>query len=158
MLVLLLMNKQDLNRQERECNQIKMVKIWTREEWANRPIELIWKEGCLFCDVEMQKKYIVWSWKYWELKLNKYPYTCDKYHLLAIPRKHYELSTDVPKHEWEEMTKIHVFAKEYFGELEYFSLTRESFGWRSLKHLHIHFIRWKISAWDIVKSINSFEK
>lgn len=131
------------------------MKLEPREAWADREVNLYWKLDCLFCDRENQKDYIVWSWKYWEIKVNKYPYTWDKYHLLAIPKAHYELSIDIPKYEWDEMYEIHKFVNEYFGNAEYFSMTRETFWSRSLKHLHIHFIKWDSPAQSFVDMIKN---
>lgn len=130
-----------------------MLKTWTREEWRNRPVDLIGQDDCPFCDEKRDAKYILWKWKFWYVKLNKYPYTWNKYHVMVMPIDHYEFSHEVPSENWQEMPKVDAFLKEYFDGHEYFSFTRESFGNRSIKHLHKHVIYWEISPWAIIDTL-----
>ena len=152
------MNKQDWNKQGNECNYEIMVKLGTREEWGKRPADLIGKIGCPLCDLEEQKPYILWKGDYWFIIINKYPYTQDRFHIMAAPIEHLEFSHELPEICYTEMKKVHDFVKKYFEWKEYFSFTRESFWDRSLTHLHMHFLPGKLSPRKIMESIKEQEK
>jgi diadenosine tetraphosphate (Ap4A) HIT family hydrolase len=42
------------------------------------------------------------------------------------------------------MKDIYKFVKNFFWDEHYFSCTRESMGWRSIEHFHMHFIPWRL--------------
>ncbi len=132
------------------------MELGTREEWNKRPVDLISDDWCHFCDEWLDERYTIWEWEFWRILVNKYPYTWDIFHILLVPKKHYEKSTDVPSDEWKEISKAHKFIEWYFGDLDYFSFTRETFWSRSLKHLHIHFIRWNSPAKRIIDMIKNY--
>lgn len=126
-----------------------MVHIWTREEYYKRKweVDIYWKDNCPFCDMENQKDQKVWEWKYWYISHNKFPYSGNEKHIMAIPYEHKCFSTDLSDDELLEMKEIYKFAKEFFWEDNYFSCTRETMGNRSIEHYHMHFVpgrlQWK---------------
>jgi len=120
-----------------------MVKIGTREEYLHLLNGRIFlgKEDCPFCNKENMKDDIVWEGKNWIIVHNKYPYTGNDRHIVAIPREHKVFSSDITPEEFMELHEVHKSAKEYFGENNYFSFTRETLSnARSVEHYHIHFI------------------
>lgn len=101
----------------------------------------IGKEDCPFCKKSTEeKKLILWEWKYWKIIHNKYPYNWLKNHLLVVPYKHKEHTKDLSKTEFWELKEIEVFMKKYYGEKNYFSFIRQSNWWKSIKHLHYHYL------------------
>ena len=129
------------------------MKFGTREEWDKRPEKLIWKNNCNFCNTEKISDYILWEWSFWNVIVNKNPYTWDARHIMAVPIEHLELWTEIPGEAWAEMLDVHRFVKKYFWEDDYFSFTRETFSNRSLKHYHTHFLPWKMSQQPIIDQL-----
>lgn len=129
------------------------MKFKTRDEWSKRQEVLIWRKNCPFCKELREEEYIIWKWKYWYVKQNKYPYTKNNFHVMIIPIEHYEFSHEIPNVNWNEMKEVHTFLESYFKNKEYFSFTRETFWNRSIKHLHMHIIHGKISPWVIMKTL-----
>lgn len=130
-----------------------MVKIWTREEYEkvlwNRGF--LWKDDCPFCDLEKKKDYTIWMGKYWALLHSKYSYTGDDRHIIAIPLVHKKLFVELDDNELLELKDVHNQVKEFFGEKNYFSCTRETLSdgtrdARSVEHMHIHFIPGKLQG------------
>lgn len=147
------MNKQNLNKLVNQW-QVSM-KFGTREEWENRPEKLIWKNNCPFCEHENLKDFILWTWKYWYVIENKYPYTGDNRHLLLIPKNHCETSTEIPAQVWSELQEAHTFIKNFYWSSEYFSFKRETFWERSIKHYHMHFLPWVITVQPIIQQLKN---
>lgn len=121
--------------------------IWdSRVRW-NPPI---WKENCPFCNfIEDEKNLIIWEWKYWNIRHNKYPYNWNNKHLLVIPKSHKEHTKDLSKAEFSELKEISKFMDEYYKDENYFSFIRESSWWKSIKHLHYHYITWVLYSSDM---------
>lgn len=120
-----------------------MEKLLTREEYHKKKWKKIYgKEDCPFCS----DKEIIWEWKFRNIVRNTAPYTWDINHLMAIPKAHKQFSVDLSEEEFLEFRKVQLFVKEYFWEKHYFSATRETMGNRSVEHLHIHFIPWKLQG------------
>ncbi|PID84180.1 hypothetical protein CSB09_02325 [Candidatus Gracilibacteria bacterium] len=65
---------------------------------------------------------------------------------MAVPKRHCIYSTDLTQEEHAELMAVQKFAKEFFGEENYFSFTRETMGSRSVEHLHIHFLVGKLQG------------
>ncbi len=63
---------------------------------------------------------------------------------MALPKIHKKTSLELTGEEFLDLANVHRFMKEYFGEEEYFSFTRETMGLRSVEHLHIHFLVGKL--------------
>jgi diadenosine tetraphosphate (Ap4A) HIT family hydrolase len=59
---------------------------------------------------------------------------------MAIPFEHKKFSYELTHDEIGELPEIYTFMKEYFGEIPYFSCTRETLSNRSVEHYHMHFI------------------
>lgn len=131
-----------------------MVQIWTREEYYKRKgdVGIYWKDNCPFCDRENQKWQIVWQWKNWIILHNMFPYSWTEKHIMAVPYEHKLYSTDLSDEELLEMKDIYKFVKEYFWDENYFSATRESIGNRSVEHIHMHFIPWKLQ-WKYLRKM-----
>ena len=130
-----------------------------RELWDNRPKskKLIWKEGCMFCINEWEEKqYIIKETKYWSIRYNKYPYYWNKEHLMVIPRRHVEYTYKLNKEELKDFKEVELFMLEYYKWKEYYSFIRQTMKWRSIKHLHYHYITGHISYTekDWIKNLN----
>jgi diadenosine tetraphosphate (Ap4A) HIT family hydrolase len=59
---------------------------------------------------------------------------------MATPYEHKAFFHDLTSDEISELKDIHAFMKQYFGNKEYFSSTRETLANRSVEHYHMHFI------------------
>ena len=126
------------------------MKLYSREKWQKDAPRDLWKSKCPFCEIDQQQEeYIVWEWQDWYIANNKFPYLGIKEHIMAIPKKHICESADISPEAYWEMSQIHIFVKKFFWEKHYFSFTRETFGNRSLEHLHIHFLPWVIYGGDV---------
>jgi len=121
-----------------------MSRIGTRKEYHDQ----IWdgvmgKENCPFCDTEKTKNTLIHEMKYWKIILNKYPYSGQENHLMAVPIRHVQFVGGLHDEEFLELPKVHEFIRKFFEkqwEQDYFSATRETMGNRSVEHYHMHFL------------------
>lgn len=126
------------------------MKLYKRENWIWHSPEDLGASSCVFCQkAESEKEYILWQWYYWFIVHNKYPYLWLEEHIMAIPLNHYKLSHEIPPEAYAEMSKVHSFIKDFYWDRQYFSFTRETFGDRSLEHLHMHFLPWIVYSKEI---------
>ena len=121
-----------------------MSKIAIRAEYHDKIwYSVIGEENCPFCNPEETKNTLVETFDYWKIILNKYPYSGQENHLMAVPIRHVQFVEEISDEEFAELPKIHKFMKEFYkeaGEKDYFSATRETMGNRSIEHYHMHFI------------------
>ena len=59
---------------------------------------------------------------------------------MLIPIRHARFSHEITHTEYGELQESYDFIKKFYNEDSYFSFTRESFGERSVEHVHTHFI------------------
>ena len=124
-----------------------MVNIWTRSEYHNKKWkDIYWEEDCPFCQPKDQKWHTCWEGKYWYILHNLYPYSWNDRHLMAVPYKHKKVFLELDDTEILELREIHEFVKNFYWEQNYFSCLRETMANRSVEHLHIHFIPWKLQG------------
>lgn len=127
-----------------------MWKLLAREEWYKIKPKDLWEKNCVFCDLETEKEdLIIWEWTYFHIRHNKYPYLWLNNHLLAIPNRHIIHSKDLLDKELLELKKISEFMFNYYNWDNYFSFLRETSAWKSLNHLHYHFLPWFVIDSDI---------
>lgn len=121
-----------------------MVQLGTRQDYKKflDGRKLLEAHECPFCDLEGNKNHIIWEGKNWILLYNKYPYTGNDQHIMAIPRAHKEFFTEFTDEEVAELKQVHAEVKKYFWEKTYFSFCRETHGTitKSIKHYHMQFI------------------
>lgn len=130
-----------------------MFKPLTREEYHKiKSKEIYWKDDCPFCNKENQKWHIVWEWKFWYILHNFASYSWDHRHIMAVPYEHIQFSKDLSDNHLLELKDIQIFVKEFFKEEQYFSFTRESMANRSVEHLHMHFLVWKLQ-WRFLRKM-----
>jgi diadenosine tetraphosphate (Ap4A) HIT family hydrolase len=121
--------------------------FWNRVEWFNiQPYDL-WKSQCPFCNISLTP--LVKEFTYWFICNNKYPYGNKEKNLLLIPKRHVKYSHELRSEEWWDLEKAYKFIHEYFWKEDFFSFMRESSTWRSLEHLHYHFLPGFISGGDV---------
>lgn len=130
-----------------------MKSIGTREDYKKllNGKGIIGREGCPFCDQEKMQDDSIWRGKYWFLCYNKYPYSGNNEHIMAIPYDHKIFATDLSSEEWQELWEVHNHVKKIYGEKSYFSFTRETLSngtqdARSIEHMHTHFLPWKLQG------------
>ncbi len=127
-------------------------KIWEEntKKW------IIWKKNCPFCweIIDEEKKLLIKETKFWTIRYNKFPYWWIKKHILLIPKRHIELSKELNQDELLELKKIYEFINEFYKKEKYFSFLRETFEWRSIKHLHYHYLPWNIHGSDFAKILH----
>jgi len=127
------------------------MKILTRKEYHSKKWKKIYGlEDCPFCDNSKVKK--IWEWKYWYIVRNFAPYSGDEKHLMVIPHKHKKYSIELSKEEFWELVEIHKFMKDFYQDENYFSVIRETMWNRSVEHLHIHFIPWRLQ-WKYLRKM-----
>lgn len=121
-----------------------MVQLGTRQDYHNflNGRELLEAHECPFCLVEEYQDMIIWEWKYWMMIYNKYPYTGNNQHIMAVPRAHKEFFWEFTEEEIAELKQVHEEVKKFFWEKSYFSFCRETHGTntKSIKHYHMQFI------------------
>ena len=71
---------------------------------------------------------------------------------MAIPNEHILYSYDLKKEHFEELSEVHKIVKDFFKDDSYFSFTRESLSNRSVEHLHMHFLVWKLQ-WKFLRKM-----
>lgn len=114
------------------------MKLFNRKIWT---WNLIWKKNCPFCKLDKdEKKLLIYETKYWEIRHNKYPYYWDKRHLMSIPKKHRKYAYELNNEELKDYKKIELFMKDYYNWEQYFSFIRHTTWWRSIEHLHYHYL------------------
>ena len=135
------------------------MKFGSRKEYENDIIKNqyndLWKSNCPFCKKD---EFVIWEWDYWFISHNKYPYLGLENHLLAIPHRHVVYTKDLSKEECEELPKVFEFMNKFYEWGKYFSFIRETIEWRSLEHLHYHylpgFITWSDIEYFLDKNLN----
>lgn len=130
-----------------------MFKPISREEYH----KILWKEmygkdDCPFCKIEEQIATTYRKWKYWCILYNLSSYSWDHRHLMAVPYEHIKFSTELKYYHFKELSKIYKIIKDFFKDEDYFSFTRETIWWRSVEHLHIHFLVWKLQ-WKFLRKM-----
>ena len=124
-----------------------MKHITSRAEYdAHVQDRILGRDECPFCDTDGQSGHIVWKGKSWYILRNLFSYSGDTDHLMAVPYIHKRFSHELDQDEIEELKEIYSFMKEYYGEKDYFSSTRETLANRSIEHYHMHFIPGKLQG------------
>ena len=121
-----------------------MVQLGTRQDYdkflGNRV--LLEAHECPFCLGEEHQDMIIWEGKYWRILYNKYPYTGNDQHIMAVPQAHKEFFIEFNEEEVAELRQVHEEVKKFFWDKTYFSFCRETHGTvtKSIKHYHMQFI------------------
>ena len=103
--------------------------------------KLIWKKDCPFCKlIEEEKNLFIYETKFWEVRYNKYPYWWIKKHTLVFPKRHIKYTKELNEDELKDLANIHKFMFDFYAWEQYFSFIRETFSWRSIEHLHYHYM------------------
>jgi len=126
-----------------------------RDIWENKIKNewIIWKQNCPFCTKtnKEEEKLILWQSDLWEVRYNKFPYWWIKKHLLAFPKRHVEHITKLTKKEFSWLKDVEKFILNYYKDTQYFVFLRETFYWRSIAHIHYHYLPWNIHGSDFAK-------
>ncbi len=116
--------------------------FFNRDEYISKNPYLAGKD-CPFCKLEEDEKALfLYKTKYWEVRFNKFPYYWYKQNLLAFPIEHKANTTDLTDEEILDFKNIELYMKNYFWEKNYFSFIRHGKWWRSVEHLHYHYLEW----------------
>ena len=131
-----------------------MFKPITREEYHKNlgDKKVFWKDDCPFCKIEENESSIIRKWTHWYLIHNISSYSWDHRHIMAVPFEHICFTNELKKEHFEELKDVHNAVKKFFGEDIYFSFTRESMANRSVEHLHMHFLAWKLQ-WKFLRKM-----
>lgn len=116
---------------------------------------ILGKDECPFCHISAQKDHTFWKGNYWYILHNIYPYSGDEKHLMAVPYNHKAFSHELDSDEISELSEIYRWMKEFYGEDDYFSCTRETLGNRSIEHYHMHFLPGKLQGKYIRKMLEN---
>ena len=71
---------------------------------------------------------------------------------MAVPYEHKKFFLDLNDEEISELRDIHLFVKKFYLNENYFSCNRETMANRSIEHLHIHFLPWKLQ-WKYLRKM-----
>jgi len=82
-----------------------------------------------------------------------FPYSGNEQHIMAVPYAHKNLSIELSDDELVELHRVYAFMKDFYGEENYFSCTRETMAHRSVEHLHMHFIPGKLQGAYLMKML-----
>lgn len=93
-----------------------MVQFGTRQDYYKflGDRELLEAHECPFCDLEGNKNHTIWEGKYWIILYNKYPYTGNDQHIMAIPRTHKEFFVEFDEAEVAELKQVHEEVRKFF--------------------------------------------
>ncbi len=123
--------------------QKKMI-FWDRKKYIESNIYFT-KENCPFCIINKEeKKLFLYETKYWKIIYNKFPYYSKK-HLLVLPKRHIIYTTELNDNELIDYKNIEIYMKDFYKDINYFSFIRQSTWWRSIEHLHYHYLPWHLS-------------
>lgn len=102
----------------------------------------IWNElhNCPFCNILNNPDQIIWEGHSWYIVYNIFPYTGNSQHIMAIPKLHFTIASEITSDVWLELWEVQKVVTGLFAGNEYFSFTRETFSWRSIDHYHTHFL------------------
>lgn len=120
--------------------------MWTRQEYDEMKHLYQDESLCPFCKENRESQMVLWEWKYWAIIYNKYPYLEIEKHLLVIPNRHIEFTSDIPDIEWQEMAEIETWTKKFFNGKPYFSFIRQTGKMKSIKHLHYHYLPGEVTV------------
>lgn len=114
--------------------------FWDREKYIKwNPY--FTKENCPFCKIESDdKNMLVHKTKYWHIVYNKNPYYWFKQNLLAFPIEHKIFTNELSNEELIDFRNVEIFMKNYFWDKNYFSFIRQWEWWRSVEHIHYHYL------------------
>jgi diadenosine tetraphosphate (Ap4A) HIT family hydrolase len=121
------------------------MKIFPREAYL--PPKNKWEWNCPFCD--LNEELIIWRWKYFCIRHNKFPYLWIKEHLLVTPIRHVSETKNLTKEEFWEFVEIEEFMQEFYWNNRYFSFIRQFWAMKSINHLHYHYLPWEILLEEI---------
>lgn len=118
--------------------------FWDREEYTkNNPY--FTKENCPFCEeIEEDKKLILHETDFWQIRFNKFPYYWNNQNLMAFPKKHKTYTTELSDEEILDYKNVEKYMKDYFKWKNYYSFIRQGTWWRSIEHIHYHYLEWII--------------
>lgn len=118
--------------------------FWDRENYTKwNPY--FTKKNCQFCKIEDDdKNMLVHKTKYWHIVYNKFPYYWFKQNLLAFPIEHKVFTTELTDEELLDFRNVEIFMKNFFWDKNYFSFIRQWEWWRSVEHIHYHYLEWII--------------
>ena len=131
------------------------IQFWTRSDLKKKlgDKSMFWKEDCPFCIDLKTNERVLWKWEYWAIIYNRYPYTHWAKHLMLIPIRHARFSHEITHTEYGELHISYDFIKKFYDKESYFSFTRESFGERSVEHVHTHFISGSLKRKTLVEML-----
>lgn len=131
------------------------MKFYSRETYIKTRPNDKWEAKCPFCDIENEKEYIIYKWKFFYVKHNIFPYLWDQDHLLVIPYRHVVFTKDLTKEEYSELPEIENFLFNFYKDKKYFSFIREHWKFKSLNHLHYHYLPWEVDDIFIEKMLEN---
>ena len=125
-----------------------MIQLVSREEYhRNKKKRVLDKEICPFCGPSRDpESYTGWSSEYWDMFINKSPYSGQANHLMAVPKRHVAFVHELTKEELADMRAVYEYVGEFYGDQDYFSCTRETMANRSVEHYHVHFMPGKLQG------------
>lgn len=112
--------------------------FWDRKDYVKK--WYLKKDKCPFC--KREDELILKETKYWIVLYNKYPYYGNKQNLLAVSKKHKKKTSELSLEEFKDLKNVEIFMEEYFKWKNYFSFIRQTEWWRSVEHLHYHYLEW----------------
>ncbi|MCH8519119.1 hypothetical protein LAT59_05160 [Candidatus Gracilibacteria bacterium] len=121
------------------------MRLYHRDIWENTQPEDLGGMNCPFCDKNINKEYIIFETKYWQVIHNKFPVLGLKEHIMAIPKAHIRLAHEIPAEIMAEYPLVEKFVYDFYQGGSYFTFMRESLQNRSLEHIHYHFLPGKIN-------------
>lgn len=68
---------------------------------------------------------------------------------MAMPYNHIENTYEMSEEMFWWLKEVELFMRNYYKWKDYFSLIRETNWWKSIKHLHYHFLPWIATPWWI---------
>ena len=92
-----------------------MLDLGTREDYHKKiQGKVFTQEDCPLCDMETNKYRIVWKGEHWYVIHNKYPYSGNEKHLMAVPNEHVKYSHELSSEAFAEMKEVQEFMKDFF--------------------------------------------
>ncbi len=115
--------------------------FWDRKKYVEKS-PYTTERDCQFCTpLKWDEDLFINSTEYWIILHNKYPYYWVHENLLAFPKRHIAYTYELNNEELLDFKNVEKFMKNYFWEENYFSFIRQWTWWRSVEHIHYHYLK-----------------
>jgi len=96
-----------------------MSRIGTRAEYHENKLQngILDKKNCPFCNFNEIENTLIHEFVYWKIILNKFPYSGQENHLMAVPKRHFIFPCEMNEDENAEILAIQKYMKDFYEKI-----------------------------------------